>query len=310
MFKTPILFLTYKRYETAKKVFDEIKKIKPDKLYFASNSPNINIVDDYQKVLNVRSLINEINWDCEVKTLFREEHLTVKDSISSSIDWFFENEESGIILEDDCLPSESFFKFCHELLYLYKDDFNVMSIGGTSLTLFETKYSYYFSRRVHIWGWATWRRAWNKYDKNIQDWPLVLQDKKSFFHEIPLIERKFWREIFDLVYYNKLITWDYQWEYKVRQNKSFSIIPCKNLIKNIGFSPEAHFTKDINSIESKLKYFELDFPLVHPEKYYSNKKAEKFTVRSVVKISHIKNLINSSIILKKIYLLIIKFINK
>ena len=308
MFETPILFLTYRRYETAKKVFEEIKKIKPSKLYFASNAPNINIIDDYQRVLNVRSLVKEINWDCEVKTLFREEHLSVKDSIPSSIDWFFENEESGIILEDDCLPSVSFFKFCHELLHLYKDDFNVMSIGGTSLTLFETNFSYYFSRRVHIWGWATWRRAWNKYDKKIQDWPLVIQDKNSFLQQIPSIERYFWRKTFDLVYHNKLITWDYQWEYKVRQCESFSIIPSKNLIKNIGFSPEAQFTKDVNSFESKLKCYELDFPLIHPKKYYINKKAEQFTVRSVLKISHIKNLINNYIFLEKVYLFIKKII--
>ena len=127
---TPILFLTYKRFETSEKVFESIKNAKPKKLYFVSNAPKNNDNVELEKVLKVRSLVNEVNWDCDVVTLFRDEYLDVKESITFSIDWFFEHEEKGIILEDDCVPSRTFYPFCQELLDYYQNDENVFSIGG------------------------------------------------------------------------------------------------------------------------------------------------------------------------------------
>ena len=196
--ETPILFLTYKRFETTEKVFESIKKAKPKKLYFVSNAPKNNDKIEIEKVLKVRSLIKLINWECEVITLFRDAHLEVKESIPFSIDWFFQHEEKGIILEDDCVPSQTFYHFCQELLEYYENDESVYSIGGCCFlddkNLLDNEYR--FSKHTYIWGWATWKRAWLKYDLKMKSWPEFKKSKefKSKFKNF--IVRYYWTNIF------------------------------------------------------------------------------------------------------------------
>src|SRR4030042_6453503 len=150
---TPVLFLIFNRPDTTEKVFDEIRKAKPKKLFVAADGPRQDKQGEKEKVGRARQIvIDGIDWDCEIKTLFRDKNLGCKVAVSSAINWFFENEEMGIILEDDCLPHQSFFRFCGELLEKYKDDERIMVISGENL-LFgrkRTNYSYYFSRYYHI----------------------------------------------------------------------------------------------------------------------------------------------------------------
>lgn len=284
---TPILFLTYKRFETSKLVFESIKHAKPKKLYFVSNASKNNNLEEFEKILKVRSLINQIDWDCELITLFREEYLEVKQSITLSISWFFSLEEKGIILEDDCVPSLSFFPFCEELLNYYEYNNEVYSIGGCcffeDLNLPDNEYR--FSNHAYIWGWATWRRAWLKYDLNMYEWPNFKNTNsfKSIFKNI--LVRFYWIRIFNLVYTGQVKTWDYQWLYSIWLNKGISIIPNRNLISNVGFGLDSNFTHDNNSLEAKMKISDVKFPIKHLENRIINKIEQEFVEKYIYKIS-------------------------
>src|SRR6478736_1770065 len=181
-FETPILFIVFNRPDTTRVVFEAIRKVKPKKLYIAADGIRSKVKSDEENCAKVRAIVNDVDWECDVKTLFHEENLNCGKAPSTAISWLFENEEEGIILEDDCLPSTSFFLFCEELLERYRYDSRVMHIGGNNFLngwQKDNDYSYYFSRSGHIWGWATWRRAWNKFDFDISLYS-KLKDKNYF----------------------------------------------------------------------------------------------------------------------------------
>ncbi len=292
---TPILFLTYKRFETSEKVFESIKNARPKKLYFVSNAPKKNDIVELEKVQKVRSLVKEVNWDCDVVTLFRDEYLDVKESITFSIDWFFEHEDKGIILEDDCVPSQTFYPFCQELLDYYQNDESVFSIGGCCFledkNLLDNEYR--FSRHTYIWGWATWKRAWLKYDVKMTNWPVFKKSKdyKNIFKNFVI--RSYWTNIFNMVYENKFKTWDYQWLYTIWLNNGISIIPNRNLISNIGFGIESNFANDRNSLDANLKTSDINLPLKHINEIIFNNSEQKYVEKKIYKITFQKYLINS-----------------
>ena len=168
-FDTPILFIVFNRpYETSY-VFETIKKIKPKKLYVAADGPRHNFIDDLSKVNQVREIATKISWECELKTLFNDKNLGCKAGVSRGISWFFDHEKSGIILEDDCVPHQYFFLFCQNILKYYSNDDRVFSITGNNFQndIKRGASSYYFSKILHCWGWATWRRSWKFYDGKI-----------------------------------------------------------------------------------------------------------------------------------------------
>lgn len=236
VFNCPILFLIFNRPDTTQKVFNQIKKIKPKKLYIASDGPRQNNPDDIEKCKETIEIIDQIDWDCDIETLLREENLGCKKAISSAITWFFENEESGIILEDDCVPIDSFFWFCQELLDKYKYDEKVMMISGLNYfnNKLEMKESYFFSNYVIIWGWATWRRAWKKYNINMDGW--IEFDNKKYLSYI-YNNRKFEKwlySLFKVAYENKVDAWGIQWYFSILINDGLCIVPKYNLVTNIG----------------------------------------------------------------------------
>lgn len=270
--KSPVLFLVFNRPDTTQKVFDAIKKVKPKKLYVAADGPRENKEGEKEKCEEVRNIIKQVDWDCKVETLFREKNLGCRDAVSSAITWFFDNVEEGIILEDDCLPSTSFFRFCDELLERYRDDTRVWHIGGTNPLKEKVPNSYYFSKYNRIWGWATWRRCWENYDKKIIFWPDV-KKQDILLNVASKKEVISFTKKFDAAYYNKINTWDFQWAL-IKLLNGLSVIPCVNLVSNIGFSDDATHTKIKNDKLSDLKRFELDFPLVHPPFYVINRKMD------------------------------------
>ncbi len=282
-FDIPVLLITYKRLETTERVLDRIAQVKPLKLYIASNAPNPSNVSDEAKVLQVRNMIDKkvSEWPCEVHKLYRTEHLNAGESISSAITWFFEHAEEGIILEDDIVPSQSFFEFAKELLRLYRNDTSVWHIGGNSYNPYEMGSGYYFSAYPHIWGWATWRRAWNNYRFEIDDidtGKLFANIRELFLTES---EKKYWIDFYN-EYSNKKIknTWDYQWTYRMWYNKGLAILPKHNLITNIGFDETATHTIDKASWLADLTAHEIDIPK-QKEPIRQNKKADLFTSRKV-----------------------------
>jgi hypothetical protein len=236
--KTPVLFIIFNRPETTQKVFDVIKQVKPTQLFVAADGPRKNKQGEMKLCEQTRDIVlKEIDWDCEVKTLFREENLGCGKAVSEAISWFFENVEQGIILEDDCLPSISFFSFCEKMLDRYRDNKKVMMISGSNpATSFPNlDRDYYFSRVYSIWGWATWRRAWNLYDKKMQNWPTYKKNKflKLLYKNNMVVN--YFSTAFDNVFNDQIDTWDYQWTFTCMKN-GLNIIPKYNMISNIGIN--------------------------------------------------------------------------
>src|SRR3954469_1056167 len=216
--KTPVLLIIFNRPDTTRAVFEAIRQARPPKLYVAADGPRPNKESDAIRCELTREIINDVDWDCEVHTLFRETNLNCGVAPSSAFTWFFENEEQGIILEDDCLPSQSFFWYCEELLDRYKDDSRVMHIGGNNFLdgwHKDKDYSYYFSRSGHIWGWATWRRAWQKFDFNISLYN-KLRDRGQFDgFFLNSLERRYRMKKFEetVERHGRADWWDYQWDF-------------------------------------------------------------------------------------------------
>ena len=268
--KVPVLFLIFNRPDETGQVFSRIKRAQPKTLYIAADGPRDGKNGEKEVCEKTREIVSKIDWDCEVKTLYRETNLGCKIAVSSAITWFFENEEMGIILEDDCLPSDSFFRFCEELLILYKNDSRIWHIDGSTFQKLKFETGYEFSKYCLIWGWATWRRAWNNYDPDIKNFPEF--ERKNIMKSVwykPEV-RKLWLEKFKEVYNAQVDTWDFQWFYTVWINNGMSIRPGVNLIKNIGFNANATHVLSINKLLTEMKNEEILFPLQHPEFFIPN----------------------------------------
>lgn len=292
LFDIPILFLIFNRPDTTKIVFERIREIKPKVLFVSADGPRESKLNENLLCEQTRAIINSVDWDCEVKTNFSSINLGCKKAVSSAITWFFNNVESGIILEDDCVPDLSFFQFCKTLLDKYKYDERIMHIGGTNFQdgKIRGNGSYYFSRISHVWGWATWKRAWNLYDVNIKDLPDFINENvlKNIFTS-PRMQQYYLRD-FKMVYNQQKDTWDYQWSYTVIKNNGLSIIPNKNLVTNIGFSENA--THTVYRTELAERKAESINEIIHPKFFYSDKEADLYTFNKYMGISKFKKLMN------------------
>ena len=241
--KTAVLFMIFNRPDTTKQVFEAIREAKPPRLYIAADGARRDREGEAQKVEDARKIASNVDWDCEVKILFRDENLGCKYAVSGSITWFFEHEEQGIILEDDCLPSQSFFWFCEELLERYRGDLRVGHISGYNHFPNRVKYSdYFFSLFPGIWGWGTWKNRWKTYDVEISHFKNSEEELKSMFLDKRVF--KYYSNIYSNI---KLVdTWDYQWTYNLLMQRFLSIRPSYNLVTNIGFGKWATHTKSNN----------------------------------------------------------------
>jgi hypothetical protein len=303
IFDIPVLFLVFNRLDTAKQVFEAIRKAAPQKLYIASDGPRSNCDGEDEKVKIVKEyVLKSIDWNCEVKTLFREKNLGCGKAVSSAITWFFENEEMGIILEDDCLPSESFFPYCKELLEMYKDDARIYGIGGFNL-LTETKSpcSYCFSQLSYNWGWASWKRAWKYFNFNIANLNSFIKQKKIKRIFKRYCDRYYWLDIFKkMEKYEGNDIWDYQWTYTIFNNDGITIFPAKNQVTNIGFGADATHTIDEKSFFYNQKRFEIT-ELIHPDKIEINHHIMNETMKTVLGLNWLWYLkINIKMFIKKI----------
>lgn len=271
MLRTPILFLIFNRPDKSELVLEKIRKVKPKQLYVAADGPRKECEGEIKKCLETRDLIKTVDWDCEIKTLFRDNNLGCRLAVSSAINWFFTNVSEGIILEDDCVPSDSFFPYCSELLDRYRDDKRIMMISGDNFIHKKQNYefSYFFSRYHFIWGWASWRRAWALYDVEMNLWPNV-RNQHAFLESFSdRYERSYWLDILDQTHRGEIDTWDFQWAFSMWVNNGLSICPSSNLIKNIGFDESATHTLRPNKV-SDLENLALEFPLKHPPFCYRN----------------------------------------
>ena len=266
MFKTPILFLIFNRLNTTKQVFEQIKKIRPTNLFMAADGPRSEKDGEKEKCDEVRNwVLSQIDWDCEVKTLFRTENLGCGKAVSQAITWFFEEVNEGIILEDDVLPNDSFFLFCETALERFRDETRVMHVSGNNFQLSKIgEGNYYLSKLPHIWGWATWKRAWSKYDFYLKDFGNDV--KKSYYDYRPIDD--YWHHIF---YKTKeqLHTWDYQWSFSILESDGFCILPQYNLATNLGFGKDATHTSNIEDFLANLKTYDITFLSQEPKVEYN-----------------------------------------
>lgn len=276
---TPVAFIIFNRPETTKKVFNEIAKAQPPKLLIVGDGPRSSRPGEIELVAATRAIIERVDWPCEVFVNFSEINLGCKSRVSSGLDWVFEQVPEAIILEDDCLPDPSFFRFCQELLERYRDDFRVGMISGDNFQ-FGCRYnqdSYYFSKYTHIWGWATWRDRWvGSYDVDMLDWPNVRNERRLLNLLRDSKEVAYWTSILEKVYLGKIDTWDYQWGFANWINKRVGILPSVNLISNIGFGPQATHTRRKNYL-ANLPTLSMEFPLAHPVDIVTNEIADSFT---------------------------------
>lgn len=261
MFNTPILFLIFNRPDVTEKVFEAIRQAQPKQLFVAADGAR-NEKENFS-CEQTRKIIEKVDWDCEVKTLFREENLGCQKAVSAAIDWFFEHVEEGIILEDDCLPSQSFFPYCEELLEYYRDDTRIMMIsGGNRVEKTFGDASYYFSNLPDIWGWATWKRAWKLYDIEMKNYTEFKKQGiiKNIFENKDI--QKYWLGIFDKI--ETLNSWGYVWAYTMYSNSGLCICSNKNLISNIGCDSRGSHTTDKNDPRANRKTFEIQ-NITHPQ---------------------------------------------
>jgi len=234
--QTPVLFLIFNRPDYTKQVFEQIKKARPVRLFIAADGPRQNNIADIQNCARAREIVTQIDWDCDVKLLFRDQNIGCGLGVSSAITWFFDHVEYGIILEDDCVPDVSFFGYAAELLERYKEEPRVMMITGTNCLFNQVKrdQSYFFSRFYPIWGWATWKRAWRLYDFEISSWNATqVSELDDFFKNKTIVT--FWKNYFDRIQQKQIDTWDIQWAYACIMQKAFTVVPINNLISNIGY---------------------------------------------------------------------------
>ena len=307
--QTPIAFIIFNRPDKTKRIFAEIAKVKPSKLFVIADGPRVDHPEDIKNCADSRAIIDCVDWDCEVLKNYSDVNLGCGKRIASGIGWVFENVDEAIILEDDLLPHPSFFRFCEELLEKYRDDKRVMMISGRNdIDLFDykvTPYSYYFRYTTSVWGWATWRRAWQYHDLEMKLWPMLRNT--SWLLDI-LINPKAvanWQSIFDHyhIFTNKPDSWAYQWAFALWSQNGLSIIPNTNLVCNFGFGEDATHTKAADSPRFKLLANEMFFPLKHPPYVVRDRKADLLFLDLITpKKQYLKN-----ILWKRFKKLVVKF---
>jgi hypothetical protein len=281
MLETPVAFLIFNRPDTTAKVFAEIARAKPRRLLVIADGARSE--NEAIKCAAARSIIERVDWDCEVSTNFSEVNLGCKHRVASGLNWVFENCEEAIILEDDCLPHPSFFRYCAELLNTYRHDERITGIGGSNFQAGNQRgaHSYYFSRYAHIWGWASWRRAWQHYDLEMSQWPVLREGKWLQKVLGDKAAAKHWRNSLDKCFAGEIDTWDLQWFLCCQQQSGLTVLPNINLISNIGFGAEATHTKtDIYGV-SEMAMDAMTFPLSHPTQIIPDEQADQFTFKNL-----------------------------
>lgn len=268
--RTAVLFIGFKRFEESKAVIEAIQAVKPPRFYFACDGPRPDREGEAEAVQRVRDLAKLVDWPCEFKTRFSEENQSVKFGPPSAIEWFFQHEEEGIILEDDCLPMPSWFWFAQEMLERYRHDERIWVIMGNNLMTewpVANNDSYYYSAHGYgaYWGWASWRRMWAKYDLHMKDWPDLVKSGLMEGHFLTRGERREALEVLGRSHDGRIHSWDFQLDYGRICNGALNVIPNVNLIRNIGFGDNSTHTGSTLDPRNKENASDIGFPLHHPK---------------------------------------------
>ena len=263
----PVLVLAFNRPDRLRGLLDRLREVQPTSVFISVDGPREGNQQDEALVRRVRELVATIDWPCEIRTNFRDSNFGCGRAVSTGIDWFFENVDKGIILEDDVLPTTDFFAFCQELLERYRSDERVFAISGCNFAptdQIDQPGSYRFSAITHVWGWATWRRAWRSYRFDMQDWRSRLPMRQRW----KAMGENFggfiyWTAVFDWMRFGKLDTWDYQWSLAQMADGGLTATANTNLVDNVGFAQDATHTAQQPSFIRPSE--RIEFPLSHPQ---------------------------------------------
>jgi len=281
--KVPVLLVIFNRPDSARLVMQSIKSAKPDRVYISADGPRSSRKGEDKLCHETReAVMNEIDWDCDVKTFLRDRNVGCAVAVSSAINWFFQHEEMGIILEDDCLPHFSFFSFCETLLHHYKDDTRIMHISGFNEQQSRTsEYSYYFSYYPSIWGWATWRRAWNYYQFVVPEPDLSLESDivSTYFFGMEEVGRRWFVDFKRCLASHA--AWGYQWPFSIWKNHGLAITSNTPLVKNLGFDGRGtHTNFTPNKSIRNIQLAEIEENIIHPPLFLPDQKADMFSFRN------------------------------
>lgn len=273
-------------------MFEAIRQARPPRLYVAADGPRRGHAGEAERCLEVRRLATAVDWPCAVHTLFRDDNLGCRRGVSEGIGWFFEHEEEGIVLEDDILPQPSFFPYCEALLERYRDDKRVAMISGCNLVAdrHPVGTSYFFSIHNHIWGWASWRRAWQHYDVEMTAWPQwdANGGLRQWLADSPCATH-YWRALFNRMVRREIDTWDYQWTFACWHMQGLTALPAHNLTLNLGFGPDAtHTVKDAPDYVRRSLPRDLRWPLSHPSVVTADALADRTIQRHVFGLTHLR----------------------
>ncbi len=275
----PVALFVFNRPHLTARSYDLIRQAKPRRIFIVGDGPRVGHPDDLELCRATRRIVSSPDWKCDLQTNFAEENLGSGCRVSSGLDWVFSQCEEAIVLEDDCVPSRSFFNFCTTLLTYYRHDERVMHISGDNYQNGVSRGigSYFFSRYSLSWGWASWARAWQHYDFKIRAWPAAREENwlNSFLED--RLEIEYWTMIFERLYRGLIDAWDYQWLFTCWRHNALSIQPNINLVSNVGAGPDATNHKDPHSTIG-IPAGELE-ELLHPGQVQRDRKADRFTFR-------------------------------
>ena len=276
----PVLLLTFNRPNLTAQVLDAVREARPRRLFVASDGPRPNAPSDEASVQSTRALIDEaVNWPCEVLTRYLDINQGCRAGVASAVTWFFEHVEEGIILEDDCVPHLDFFCYCRALLDRYRYESQVMAIAGdnsAALEASEQGASYAFVSQPLVWGWATWRRAWEHYDDSLEGWRSIRSDRSAQRRIWPDPVERRWqsRNLDRLLFSNRPDSWAYRWAFSVASRGGLCAVPAVNLVRNVGFGPEGTHTRDPKNSRANRPTSSI-LPLIHPNRIKRDEQAER-----------------------------------
>lgn len=279
MFSVPILLIIYNRAEETHNCFEVLKVLKPSKLYVAGDGADPDKKVDYAKCLRARNVVTP-NWECDVKTFYKDEHVGKAQMIFQAINWFFENEPEGIILLDDILPHIDFFYYCEELLERFRHVHKVVHISGANFQKHHKRgdASYYFSAYANTWGFATWKDRWTHFDLKMTELNNVNFNEIVGRYFAKKKERKHWIKWYNVLKIKKLDLWDYQYNFHLWFQDGLCVTPNTNLITNAGFKKNKK-----HRIRKLMMPSRAILPLTHPEEIVQETRADYYAFKKFYK---------------------------
>ncbi len=275
---TPVALILFNRPDTTAQVFAAIRAARPPQLFVIADGPRASRPNEAALCAAARAVVEQVDWPCDVVRDFSDTNLGCRRRVASGLTRLFETVDRAIILEDNCIPHPTFFQYCEALLKRWQDDDRLWSISGDNFQFGRrrTSHSYYFSRYSHVWGWATWRRAWRHYDDAMSLWP-ELRDGGWLTDLFPAPgQAAYWRERLQATYEDRVDSWAYRWMLTCWQQYALHVLPNVNLVTSIGYGSQATHTTVVDPF-ANLGTQPMTFPLSHPSYMIRNAQADAYT---------------------------------